>query len=65
LKSKIADMIAQENKAAPLRDEEISKKLLASGCSISRRTISKYRSNMGIFSYKTRKKVTGTNQLIS
>ncbi len=46
--SLIRDIIAQENPAKPLSDDEIQVRLKKAGIEISRRTIAKYRGNLNI-----------------
>jgi RNA polymerase sigma-54 factor len=48
IKSKIKDLIENENKEKPLSDQEIVSLLAQDGISISRRTISKYRKQLKI-----------------
>lgn len=55
IKSKIASLIANENKKKPLTDQEIAAILKKNNISISRRTISKYRNQLKILSSKSRK----------
>lgn len=44
----IAELIRGENKSAPLSDSQIAEQLSKSGVSIKRRTVAKYRDEMGI-----------------
>jgi RNA polymerase sigma-54 factor len=48
IKSKIAEIIAAENKKKPLRDEDIMDLLAQKGYNISRRTVAKYREQLMI-----------------
>lgn len=48
VKNAICELIRTENKAHPLSDQKICDALLSSGCTISRRTIAKYRDALGI-----------------
>jgi RNA polymerase sigma-54 factor len=48
IKEKIRAMIEAEDKRSPLSDDEIAVRLKTEGIEISRRTIAKYRSEMGI-----------------
>jgi RNA polymerase sigma-54 factor len=48
VKEMIADMISIEDKSAPLSDQEIVAKLQAKGITIARRTVAKYREELGI-----------------
>lgn len=56
LKGKIYDMIKNEDSKHPLSDQEIIEKLSALGIKIARRTIAKYRYDMGIPASNLRKK---------
>ena len=51
----ILKLIDSESKSAPLSDEDISASLRKRGISISRRTVSKYREQLGIPSQRKRK----------
>ena len=51
----IQDTIKSENKKKPLSDEQISKILNNRGINIARRTIAKYREELGILSSSKRK----------
>jgi RNA polymerase sigma-54 factor len=56
LKAKVREIVDAENKAQPLTDDEIVKKLSeAMGTPIARRTIAKYRAQLGIPSNRERK----------
>ncbi|HQK02323.1 MAG TPA: RNA polymerase factor sigma-54 [Verrucomicrobiota bacterium] len=55
VKGIIANMIGQEDRAKPLSDEEIVKRLDASGIIIARRTVAKYRSELNILPSHLRK----------
>ena len=48
LKEKIRTMIATESPAAPLSDDEITRRLNRGGVEIKRRTVAKYREEMNI-----------------
>lgn len=48
IKEKIRAMIESEDKRSPLSDDEIAARLKTEGIEISRRTVAKYRSEMGI-----------------
>lgn len=48
IKEKIQALIADEDKSCPLSDEQICERLQADGIKISRRTVAKYRSELGI-----------------
>lgn len=57
LKRKVKQMIEQEDSARPLTDEKISEVLNGNGISVTRRTVAKYREDMGIPStHKRRRK---------
>ena len=47
VKEMISDLIAGEDKAHPLSDQEIVAKLVAKGINIARRTVAKYREELG------------------
>ncbi|MGO2117467.1 MAG: RNA polymerase factor sigma-54 [Fusobacterium sp.] len=51
----IQDIILKENREAPVSDQEITNKLNNLGIKIARRTVSKYRENLGIKSSSKRK----------
>lgn len=55
IKRDIKDMIDGENKKKPLSDDAISKMLKEKGVSVARRTVAKYREEMGIPSSSRRK----------
>lgn len=55
IKSRIRDIIASENRKKPMSDEAISKMLKVSGINIARRTVAKYREELGIPSSSRRK----------
>jgi RNA polymerase sigma-54 factor len=48
VKEMIADLISLEDKAGPLSDQELVAKLQAKGITIARRTVAKYREELGI-----------------
>ena len=48
VRSLIAAMIAGEDKAAPLSDRQIEEALKAKGIPVARRTVAKYRDEMGL-----------------
>ncbi len=57
IKEKIKELIENEDKTNPLSDDEIVKKLKEDGIDIARRTVAKYRKQMGIpSSHKRREK---------
>ncbi len=55
VRQKLSEIIAKEDKANPLSDEEVAEKLYASGVSIARRTITKYRRIMKLPSSRQRR----------
>ncbi|MEF8788411.1 MAG: RNA polymerase sigma-54 factor, partial [Planctomycetota bacterium] len=55
VRQKLSQIVKHEDKSDPLSDEQISEKLEEQGISIARRTVSKYRRNMGIPSARKRK----------
>ena len=55
IKSDIKDIIDGENKKKPLSDDAISKMLKEKGVSVARRTVAKYREELGIPSSSRRK----------
>ncbi|MGL6074159.1 MAG: RNA polymerase factor sigma-54 [Fimbriiglobus sp.] len=57
IKTKLLEMIAEENKAKPLSDEDIEKKFDAMGLKVARRTVTKYREALKIPSSRQRKEV--------
>lgn len=56
VKKALVDLINEENKKKPLSDEKITKILNQRGIEISRRTIAKYREELGILSSSGRKR---------
>ncbi|HET7874659.1 MAG TPA: RNA polymerase factor sigma-54 [Methylomirabilota bacterium] len=48
VKKTIRDMVAAEDSAKPLSDQEVAQALQAQGLSIARRTVAKYREELGI-----------------
>ena len=57
IKSKIAEIIENENKSNPFTDEELVTELGKSGYKISRRTITKYREGLRIPKARLRRKI--------
>ena len=51
----ILEMIQNEDRANPLSDEEIVKKLAQKGIIVARRTVAKYRSELNLLSSTLRK----------
>lgn len=56
IKEKIQAMIEREDKRNPLNDEEICLRLAGEGIKISRRTVAKYRAELGILGSEERRK---------
>ena len=48
IKKKIRDMVAAEDSGKPLSDQEVAGELQAKGLTIARRTVAKYREELGI-----------------
>lgn len=48
IKAKLKEIVAKEDKAAPYSDEKLAKLLSAEGYTIARRTVQKYREQLGI-----------------
>ena len=57
VKDKIARMVADEDKAKPLSDQEVANRLGEDGLKIARRTIAKYRDQLNIPSQRYRKEL--------
>ncbi|MCH2659381.1 RNA polymerase factor sigma-54 [bacterium] len=57
VKEKISSMVADEDKAKPLSDQEIADRLSADGLKIARRTVAKYREQLQIPSQRYRKEL--------
>lgn len=55
IKKIIQDRIKKENKKTPLSDDQIAKCLKEDGVNVARRTIAKYREELGILSSSKRK----------
>jgi RNA polymerase sigma-54 factor len=55
IKDMVANMLKEENPAKPLSDQEIVKMLADKGIHIARRTVAKYRSELGILPSNLRK----------
>lgn len=55
IRLKLTEVIEKEDKKSPLSDEEIEKELEKQGLTVARRTITKYRKNMGIPSSRERR----------
>lgn len=56
IKTHIRELVAGENEKAPLSDQKIVNILMSRGFNISRRTVAKYRDEMGILSSSKRKR---------
>ena len=57
VRRKIKDMIAAEDKSHPLSDAKLGGMLQSLGIKVARRTVAKYREQMGIGSSSYRKRV--------
>ena len=57
VKSKLKSFIEEENKSKPLSDEKLEKALKESGYNIARRTVAKYREQLGIPVARLRKQL--------
>lgn len=57
IKKIIRDKISEENKDKPLSDDKLSKILKEEGINIARRTVAKYREELGILSSSKRKRL--------
>jgi RNA polymerase sigma-54 factor len=57
VKARIEEMIKNENPMDPLTDQQVVEKLKAEGVNIARRTVQKYRDQLGILSSRYRKRV--------
>lgn len=55
VKENLRKIIEQENKKKPLSDQKIANMLVEKGFQISRRTVAKYRSELGILGTSERK----------
>jgi RNA polymerase sigma-54 factor len=55
VKSRLQKIVDDENKEKPLSDEELAKKLREQGIEIARRTIVKYRQQLGIAAARLRR----------
>ena len=58
VKAHLAEIIAAEDTAKPLSDQEIYRKLNAEGYQLARRTVTKYREELKILPARFRKRVT-------
>ena len=58
VKEMIADLITTEDKAHPLSDQEIVAKLQTKGINIARRTVAKYREELGLLPSNLRREYT-------
>jgi RNA polymerase sigma-54 factor len=55
IKARIQELIEKEDKSRPLSDQEIGETLKRDGFYVARRTVAKYRDQLGIFSARVRK----------
>jgi RNA polymerase sigma-54 factor len=58
VKNKIQQKISEENAAVPLSDQEIADVLKEEGIKLARRTVTKYREELGIKSARFRKQTS-------
>ncbi len=58
VKEMIADLIAGEDRSHPLSDQEIVSRLKEKGLSVARRTVAKYREELGLLSSNLRREYT-------
>lgn len=56
VRQKVNDIVDKEDKSSPLSDEEIASRLKVDGLDIARRTVTKYRKQLGIPSSRQRRK---------
>lgn len=61
VKNKIQAIISGENQALPLSDQEIANVLKTDGIKLARRTVTKYREELGIKSARFRKQLSGNS----
>lgn len=54
IKDRIRTLVQKEDKSSPLSDAGLQKRLSEEGISVSRRTVAKYREQMGIPDSRTR-----------
>ena len=57
IKNEIKKIVSEENKGKPLSDQVISEVLAEKNMNISRRTVAKYREELGIKSSSMRKRL--------
>ena len=57
MKSKIKALIDEEDSKRPMSDQKIVERLRAANIDIARRTVAKYREQLGILSSSKRKRV--------
>jgi RNA polymerase sigma-54 factor len=57
VKDKIKSMVSEEDTKKPLTDQAIVKLLKTDGVNIARRTVAKYRDQLGILPARMRKRV--------
>jgi len=58
VKEQIRQLVAQEDPARPLSDKEIVERLGRQGINLARRTVAKYRDQLGILPAAKRKKLS-------
>lgn len=56
VKTRLKELVDQENKRKPLSDQKLSEILADEGMEISRRTVAKYRDELGILVSSKRKR---------
>ena len=57
VKERVKEIIEKEDPASPLSDDDVADKLKAKGLDVARRTVTKYRKQLGIASSRQRKSV--------
>jgi RNA polymerase sigma-54 factor len=57
VKERVKEIIEKEDAASPLSDDDVAEKLKAHGLDVARRTVTKYRKQLGIASSRQRKAV--------
>ena len=57
IKERLRQLVDQEDKKHPLSDQKLCEQLEAEGCTISRRTVAKYRDELGIPRASGRKEI--------
>jgi RNA polymerase sigma-54 factor len=57
IRAKLEKLVAEESPAAPITDQQIVQMFKEQGIQIARRTVAKYRDQLGILSARMRKRV--------